>query len=253
MINIQQLIKNFDKAANNYLANATIQRTPALRLINLLDKYYDGSTILDLGSGCGTLQHNQSINNYPTYAFDLSMKMLKLNHSKFKINGDAGCLPFADSSFSIIISNLMLQWALDKKQILNEVYRVLKPGGRIILSSLIKPSLYELHQAVMKIDDKPHTLNFLTENEYVCLFNNLKFNIIESYAWIDTVYFPTLIALLQHFKLTGTNLSRSGVSYGLGSRLQLQQLANTYQQHPNGLPLTYSYLLIVASKGAILS
>jgi malonyl-CoA O-methyltransferase len=149
----------------------------------------------------------------------------------------------------------MLQWSHDKKQVLSEIWRTLKPGGKVILSSLITPSLHELHQAFMNIDNKPHTLEFLTKNKYIRLFNHLGFNIIKLYNWKDTIYFSNLFMLLRHFKITGTNLPKSASNYGLGGKLQLQRLANAYQQlmQPKGLPITYSYLLIVASKGSILS
>ena len=253
MTNTNQLIQNnFSKAAHKYLSNAEIQVSPALKIINLIRKYYhDDGIILDLGSGPGTLEHDNSV-NYPMLAFDLSLPMLKIANSGHKVNGEASKLPFATNSFSLIISNLMIQWPADKAQVLAEAYRVLKPGGTLILTTLIKPSLHELQYAWQSIDTNTHTLEFLTSSEYSSLLINCGLNLIENLSWHTTIHFPTLSALLRHFKATGTNLAKSQSNLGLGGKRQLQQLENAYQllSTANGLPLTYAHLLIVAVKSS---
>ncbi|MCE3268301.1 MAG: hypothetical protein K0R49_553 [Burkholderiales bacterium] len=250
MTNFNHLIRNnFSHAARHYLENAEIQRSPALAIINLLGKYYKDGIILDLGSGPGTMAHNNLL-HYPTLLFDLSLSMLKRSDTyHHRVNGDASNLPFATNSFSIIISNLMLQWPQDKEQVINEAWRVLKPGGKLILTTLIKPSLNELKQAWLQVDNNEHTLSFLSNRDYVQLFMNAGFKLHQSMSWQKTVYFADLLALLHHFKSTGTCLAKSNSNVGLGGKKQIQQLIQAYQTLPNGrLPLTYAYLLITATK-----
>ena len=167
------------------------------------------------------------------------------------VNGDAGNLPFAANSFSLIISNLMLQWPQAKTAVLDEVWRVLKPGGTLLLTTLIKPSLFELQQAWCLVDDKPHTLEFLTTDEYLCMFKSRGFKLVKSGNWQTTYLFPTLPTLLRHFKTTGTGLAKSCCNQGLGGKKCLQQLAENYQRlaaKNDFLPLTYAYLLVVTTK-----
>jgi malonyl-CoA O-methyltransferase len=239
---------NFNKVAYQYLTNAKIQTSPALEISNLISKYYHGNgLILDLGSGPGTLEHSKKI-NYPTVAFDLSLQMLKIANGCNKVNGHAGQLPFANNSFPLIISNLMLQWPNDKKEVIAESYRVLKPDGVIILSTLVKPSLHELQEAWSSVDSNPHTLEFLTNSEYLSIFDDSGFYLIDNLSWQTTIYFPSLMDLFRHFKATGTNLTKT--SSGLGGKKQLAELEKAYQllSTENSLPLTYAYLLIAAVK-----
>lgn len=248
--NSQFIVKKFNLAAKQYMQLAKIQIDPALKIIDLLRLHYNEGKILDLGSGPGTLQHNKAV-TLPTIAFDLSLEMLKNSSVNNRVNGDASSLPFGSDTFSIIISNLMLQWPQNKQLVLKEAYRVLKPGGKLILTTLIEPSLHELNQAWLTVDDKPHTLKFLNKDKYEFDLANAGFNKIQSSTWQNIVNFPDLHTLLKHFKDTGTNLDKSYSNTGLGGRTKLKNLKSAYQRQAlssGDLPLTYAYLLIVAEK-----
>ncbi|MFN7094607.1 MAG: methyltransferase domain-containing protein [Burkholderiales bacterium] len=253
MTNNNKLLQNnFNQAASAYMENAQIQTVSALKIIDLLPKYHTGDLILDLGSGPGTMQHNKLV-NYSSLSFDLSIDMLRVAKSKLKVNGDANSLPFANNTFSTIISNLMIQWATNKSLILNEIYRILKPNGILIFTTLVKPSLFELQIAWQEVDNKSHTLHFLNQGSYLSHLKDSRFHLTQSLSWQSIIYFPTLKELLQHFKKTGTSLAKSSSNDGLGGKRQLENLATAYNRlmTNKGLPLTYAYLLIVAKKEII--
>lgn len=201
---------NFSRRASTYLDNAFIQRSAALTILNKIDDFYHNGLILDLGSGPGTFSYQDQTNFYKDLIlFDLSTMMLKEATSGAKVNGNAESLPFADMTFDLVISSLMLQWPRNKPKVVQEIYRVTKPGAYSIITVLIKPSLYELQQAWSLVDNKTHTLDFLECSFYRQLFTNSGFKEVSWLTWHETCYFADLQQLLNHFKLTGTNLPQS--------------------------------------------
>ncbi|KQV24096.1 MULTISPECIES: demethylmenaquinone methyltransferase [unclassified Kitasatospora] len=103
-----------------------------------------GQTVLDLGAGTGTSSLPFAEAGADVVPCDFSLGMLtegKSRHPELALTaGDATKLPFADDSFDAVTISFALRNVQDTDAALRELYRVTKPGGRVVICEFSTPT-----------------------------------------------------------------------------------------------------------------
>ncbi|MER5705439.1 class I SAM-dependent methyltransferase [Micromonospora sp. NPDC002296] len=134
---------DYDNFADAYSAeneaglfNAYYERPAMLRLAGNVS----GRRILDAGCGSGPLSAALRAKGAVVTGFDASAAMVDLARQRLGEDADlhvadlSAPLPFADAEFDDVVASLVLHYLEDWSGPLAELRRVLKPGGRLMLS-----------------------------------------------------------------------------------------------------------------------
>lgn len=121
--------------------------------ISLVQSYLPTSgSLLDLGSGAGVLNQFLQEGLEKFTSFDLSEELLKLNSNEKenKILGDICKLPFTNNSYDNICSFTVIQDVYNIEKAFEEIIRILKPKGKLIISFLKRSKNKELIETLIK-------------------------------------------------------------------------------------------------------
>jgi malonyl-CoA O-methyltransferase len=199
------------------------------------------SRILDLG--CGTGWFTRKLRHlYPDSEIsgvDLSPEMVR--HARTlsdpDINwliADAASLPLAGAGFDLIFSNLMIQWCDNPADVLRECCRLLKPGGRLAVSTLTDGTLRELQQAWHKADPEGiHVNRFVPTASLLALAKAVLPGVV---ADVRTVQLPSRspMALISELKSLGAGFKGPERRKTITAPGRLREMCRHYPREPGG-------------------
>jgi len=128
---------------------------------------HDGKKLLEIGAGIGTDHVQFAKYGAITTDVDLSSGHLDLAQENFRLRGlsgtfihhDAEMLPFPDNTFDVVYSNGVIHHTPNTQSVVDEIYRVLKPGGKAIVMVYAENSLHFWKNLVTTLGLKQNLLD----------------------------------------------------------------------------------------------
>ncbi len=241
----------FSAATESYDAHAVLQREIGERLLAHLNfTRLEPKRILDIGCGTGyfTRLLRGKFTRAEIVAVDLSEAMVqttRLHHARRMpwhghyrhICGNAAALPLKAEQFDLVCSNLTMQWLPDPQSMLQEMRRVLAPGGLILFSTFGRRTLGELRQSLAGIEPERagHVLPFPDVTSLGDALMKLPIELPVTDTDLFTLTYPDTISLIRELKGLGASASAiRGRKKGLYGRDLIRRLNQEYSEKHRG-------------------
>lgn len=150
-IDKEKVMKNFNLQAKDYDNSKASQfvRQCYPYVLNILVPI-QFNNILDIGCGTGTVL-NMILDEKPqvkAYGLDLSEAMLEVAKDRLPkrvelIWGEAEALPYDNKTFDIVLMVGSLNYSTAPEQAIREAYRVVKPGGKLIICDKMVSGIFK--------------------------------------------------------------------------------------------------------------
>jgi malonyl-CoA O-methyltransferase len=256
VIPLRHIARSFGRAATTYDAHAELQREVADALLAPLTQVAAPAAVLDLG--CGTGYCSAALRaRYPTtqlYALDLALPMLQASAQRKipgvqLVCGDAARLPFTAESIDLVFSSLTIQWCADMPGLFHELFRAVRTGGKVLLSTFGPATLAEVRAAWSVADHSVHVNGFQPLVALVAAARTAGFA-CTARSEAHTRHYPSLRAVAAELKGIGAHNMNSGQRRGLTPRSAFTRAEQAFAgaRQAQGIPVSWEILYLNLDK-----
>ncbi|MFM9890404.1 MAG: methyltransferase domain-containing protein [Rickettsiales bacterium] len=248
------LQQNFSRHAAQYEARAHFQRTQCARVADaalmLLPAH---ARVLDVGCGTGMFRTltAEKRPHWQWIGLDIAPGMCaQAQRMGVVLQANAASIPLADASVDAVVSSLCLQWVPDLNAAMGELQRVLRPGGRAMIATLVEGTLDELREAATHAALRLSLLPMRTVSAYRAAIENVGLGIVSADCRADVEHYATVSNLLNTMRGIGAGSAeiRHGASLTGAERWRGMLRAYEAKRGPQGLPVSWHTWFAVVSK-----
>ncbi len=258
----RRVAHSFSRAAGSYDSVARLQRAVGETLLNQLGGLAPERVerVLDLGCGTGYFAERLSrrLPDAQLIGLDIADGMLSFARQERStpalwLCADAEELPLADESVDLVFSSLSVQWCEHLPSLFGELWRVLRPGGQLVFSTLGPRTLWELKSAWQAVDGYVHVNRFSAESSVTGALEGAGFADIAQETEERVLSYDSLTDLTRELKALGAHNVNRGQPEGLTGRQKMMALKAAYEEFRRDdgrLPASYEVFYIRAAKPA---
>lgn len=230
----------FSRAAPQYDTLASAQREIGKALWLALPTH--AKRVLDLGCGTGYWTQRLAARYPNAHLTGLDIAPGMLAHAKALYGdvitwqqGDAAAQPFENNHFDLIVSNLAIQWCSDVSAVMQELARVLTPGGEAHITTLLPGTLKEVAaawqrpEALLQMPDAPTIKDAVARSGLT---------LVRGTAKQRKFYYADLGAVMASIKGVGAQVTRPNAQLTRRELADAQTRFETLRE-PQGLPVSY--------------
>ena len=256
-----QIQLSFNRRAHEYDKHAELQHTVLFHAMRQLEPhFFRNMTILDAGCGTGFLLElfKQSDIPFMVYGCDIAPAMCKTAASRSTSErpnliacADLESIPFASGIMDLAVSSLTMQWVNRSDKALAEIYRLLKPGGRFILSTFGPMTLQELRDAFAEVDDVPHVSHFVPMDDLVEWAERAGFRVESNNTEFRSHYYDSVKQLMREIRSIGASNRAEGRRKSFTGRNRFKAMETRYteaHETQRGIPASWEVLYLLLHK-----
>jgi len=194
MDHFSRVKEEFKRQADTLSAASVFTDSGVLEQIHAAIKPTKTMNLLDLGCGPGIVTAAMAPHVREVVAYDLTPEMLDkarnrcqeqgLKNVRFEL-GRAEHLPFEEKSFDAVVTRLTVHHFLDPHQVMNEVVRVTRQNGKVVVPDVVSSENEEeaaLHNALETLRDPTH-VGMLSPSAMLGLIKSAGLRITSTLTW----------------------------------------------------------------------